>query len=248
MAVLIPMAGAGTRFKQAGYELPKPLIDVMGKPMIEWVVESLKPLERQSGTEEEYIFIVQKEHYQKYDIKNVLKSLKPICQIIQIDGLSDGSASTTLFAEKYVDPHGYLIMANSDQFFTLNESDDWFFRKQLTKYGGCTLLFPAQDIKWSYASIDRDKIIEVAAKNPISSLALCGIYGWGMSRDYFSSAKQMIRKNLRVNNEFYICPVYNEYIQNNPEWDFHIGYIEVKEMWGLGTPEDLEHFIQNYKG
>ena len=241
MAVLIPMAGAGSRFKQAGYDLPKPLIDVLGKPMIEWVVNSLKPF-----GQEEYIFLVQKEHYQQYDLKNVLNSLCPNCDIIEVDGLTEGAACTTLLAEKYLDPTDRLIISNSDQYFTLKEGDDWLFKKQLDKYGGSILLFLAQHPKWSYAKLHGQKVVEVAEKNPISEWATCGIYGWGMVGDYYNSVRKMMHKNIRTNNEFYICPAYNEYIQDNPEWDCHIGYVMVEQMWGLGTPEDLEYFLCNF--
>ena len=93
--VLIPMAGAGSRFAQAGYTFPKPLIEVRGKPMIQLVVENL-------NIQANYIFLVQKEHYDKYNLKYLLNLIAPNCQIVQVDGVTQGAACTTLLAKEFI--------------------------------------------------------------------------------------------------------------------------------------------------
>ena len=95
MNVLIPMAGAGSRFEQAGYSFPKPLIDVKGKPMIQAVVESL-------NINANYIFIVQKSHYEKYSLQHTLNLIAPNCKIIQVEGITEGAACTTLLAKSFI--------------------------------------------------------------------------------------------------------------------------------------------------
>ena len=95
MNILIPMAGAGKRFADAGYMFPKPIIEIQNKPMIQWVIDSLK-------INANYIFIVQKEHQEKFNIKSVLKILKPNCKVIELDGVTEGAACTTLLAKKYI--------------------------------------------------------------------------------------------------------------------------------------------------
>jgi hypothetical protein len=101
-------------------------------------------------------------------------------------------------------------------------------------------LFFANEDKWSYAKIQNNRIIGVAEKVVISNNASTGIYGWSRGSDYVKYAEQMIDKNIRVNNEFYICPVYNEAIQDNKR----ILPIFVDNMHGLGTPEDLEIYLR----
>jgi HAD superfamily hydrolase (TIGR01509 family) len=229
--ILIPMAGSGSRFLNAGYRDPKPLIDVDGKPMIQRVVENI-------GISGNYIFIVQAEHYKKYNLESALTKLIPGCKIIQVDGVTDGAARTALLAKEYINNHRPLIIANSDQLLDWDESG---FMSQLLEAGadGNMALFLANEDKWSYAKIKNNKIIEVAEKVVISNNASTGIYGWTKGSDYVKYAEQMIEKNIRVNNEFYICPVYNEAIQDNKR----ILPIFVNAMYGLGTPEDLKSFV-----
>lgn len=235
--VLIPMAGAGTRFKNEGYKLPKPLIDVDGKPMIQRVVENLK-------INGKYIFIVQKEDYEKYNLGTILSLLVPNCEIVQTEGLTEGAACTTLLAKKYINTDDHLIIANSDQFVEW-DSCDFIYNMISNDCDGGILTFKANETKWSYAKTNAlGYVSEVAEKKVISDDATVGIYYWKQSFKYIKYAEQMIAKNIRTNNEFYTCPVYNEAIQDNKK----IKIFPIKKMWGLGTPEDLNFFKENYKG
>jgi beta-phosphoglucomutase-like phosphatase (HAD superfamily)/dTDP-glucose pyrophosphorylase len=229
--IIIPMAGSGSRFFKAGYKDPKPLIDVNGKPMIQRVVENIQ-------IPGNYIFIVQAEHYEKYNLEDTLTSLVPGCKIIQVNGVTDGAARTVLLATQYIDNSRPLVIANSDQLLDWDSSD---FISQLLDIGsdGNMALFLANEDKWSYAKIKNNRIIEVAEKIVISNNASTGIYGWANGSDYVKYAEQMIKKDIRVNNEFYICPVYNEAIQDNKR----ILPIFIEKMHGLGTPEDLQNYL-----
>jgi HAD superfamily hydrolase (TIGR01509 family) len=230
--ILIPMAGSGSRFFKAGYKDPKPLIDVDGKPMIQRVVENI-------SIPGNYIFIVQADHYKKYSLEIALTKLVPECKIIQVDGVTDGAARTALLAKQYIDNQRPLIIANSDQLLDWDSSE---FMSQLLETGadGNMALFLANEDKWSYAKIKNNRIIEVAEKVVISNNASTGIYGWAKGSDYVKYAEQMIDKNIRVNNEFYICPVYNQAIQDNKR----ILPMFVNKMYGLGTPEDLDQYLK----
>lgn len=235
MNVLIPMAGEGSRFKEAGFTFPKPLIEIHSKPMIQWVIENL-------NIKANFIFIIRKEHQEKFNIKSVLKVLEPNCKIIEVDSLTEGAACTTLLAEEYINNDQPLILANSDQFIEWNSSKTMYNFISKDVDGGI-LTFEAIHPKWSYAKLGEDDYVcEVAEKNVISNNATVGIYYWKNGSDYVHYAKQMIKKNIRVNNEFYVCPVYNEAISDNKK----IKIESIKKMWGLGTPEDLNYFLQNY--
>ena len=113
MNVVIPMAGAGSRFAQVGYTFPKPLIEINGKPMIQVVLENL-------NIEANYTFIVQKEHYEKYSLQYLLNLIAPKCNIVQVDGITEGAACTTLLAKEFINNDAPLVMANSDQFVELS--------------------------------------------------------------------------------------------------------------------------------
>jgi beta-phosphoglucomutase-like phosphatase (HAD superfamily)/dTDP-glucose pyrophosphorylase len=234
--VLIPMAGAGSRFAQAGYTFPKPLIEVRGKPMIQVVVENL-------NIEANYIFLVQKEHYETYNLKYLLNLIAPNCKIVQVDGLTEGAACTTLLAKEHIDNDAPLVMANSDQFVEWN-SNECMYAFSADSIDGGILTFKATHPKWSYAKLDDDGFVsEVAEKKVISDEATVGIYYWRHGSDYVKYAEQMIKKDIRTNGEFYTCPVFNEAIGD----DKKIRVKTIDKMWGIGTPEDLNYFLDNHK-
>ncbi len=234
--VLIPMAGAGSRFAQAGYTFPKPLIEVRGKPMIQVVVENL-------NIEANYIFLVQKEHYETYNLKYLLNLIAPGCKIVQVDGLTEGAACTTLLAKEHIDNDAPLVMANSDQFVEWN-SNECMYAFSADSIDGGILTFKATHPKWSYAKLDEDGFVsEVAEKKVISDEATVGIYYWRHGSDYVKYAEQMIKKDIRTNNEFYTCPVFNEAVGDGKK----VRVKNIEKMWGIGTPEDLNYFLDNHK-
>ena len=233
MNILIPMAGAGSRFEQAGYTFPKPLIDVNGKPMIQRVVENI-------NIDATHIFIVQKSHYEKYSLQHTLNLISPGCKIVQVDGVTEGAACTTLLAKEYINNDEPLVLANSDQYVDW-DSSQYMYSCMTDDIDGSILTFNSTHPKWSYAKTnDQGFVTEVAEKKPISENATVGIYFWKKGKDYVDCAESMINKNIRVNNEFYVCPVYNEAILKNAK----IKTFHIEKMWGLGTPEDLDTFLK----
>jgi HAD superfamily hydrolase (TIGR01509 family) len=234
--ILIPMAGAGSRFRSAGYTFPKPLIEINGKPMIQLVTENI-------GFEANYIYVVRKEHYENYNLKYLLNLITPNCKIVQVDELTEGAACTTLLAKEYFDNSNSLIIANSDQFIEWNPID-FYYKMVETRADGGIVTFKATHPKWSFVKLDENEnVIEVAEKKPISDIATVGVYFWKKGSDYVKYANQMIEKDIRVNNEFYVAPVYNEAILDKRR----IKIFNIKKMWGLGVPEDLNSFVNNYK-
>ena len=234
--VLIPMAGAGSRFEQAGYTFPKPLIEVKGKPMIQVVVENL-------NIKANYIYIVQKSHREKYNLDTLLNLITPGCRIVEVDGLTEGAACTALLAKEFINTNQPLFFANSDQFVEW-DSNEFMYKMNETEADGGIVTFEATHPKWSFAKIDENGLVtEVAEKNPISDIATVGYYYWKQGSDFVKYAEQMIEKNIRVNNEFYVCPVFNEAVADCKQ----IRTFNVDGMWGLGTPEDLNYYLENYE-
>jgi len=239
MNIVIPMAGRGSRFEKAGYTFPKPLIPINslnGKPMIQVVVENI-------NIEANYIFLVQKEHYEKYNLGYLLNLIAPNCKIIQIDGVTEGAACTVLLAESLINNDTPLIICNSDQYM---EWDSSVFMDKMILSGadGGILTFNNSHPKFSYARLDcnNEYVEEVAEKLPISNHATTGLYYIKSGKDFVSSAKKMILQNKRVNNEFYVCPVFNELIKDNKKI---ISY-DVDAFYGPGDPLDLQFFENNF--
>ncbi len=232
--VLIPMAGLGSRFRDAGYSFPKPLIDIDGKPMIQVVVDNL-------NIKANFTYIVQQEHYEKYELQHMLNRITPNCNIVQVNGLTEGAAVTALMAKEFINNDKPLIIANSDQ--VVDWSSRSFLYEMITKNAdGGIVTFKSTHPKWSYAKINSvGHVLEVAEKKTISDIATVGIYYWKHGKDFVKYAEQMIAKNIRTNNEFYICPIFNEAIGDNQKVLTH----DVERMWGVGTPEDLNYYLNN---
>ena len=236
MKILIPMAGEGSRFAKEGYTFPKPLVDVNGKPMIQVVVENLK-------FDAEYIFLVRKEHLQKYSgLRTTLNRIaNEKLKIVEVEGLTDGAACTALLAKKYINTDEDLLIANSDQVLDYS-LENFCLLKSIKNVDGIIFSFHAVHPKWSFIKTNtRGIVTEVAEKKPISDIATCGVYWYRKGSDFVCAAEEMIRKNTRVNNEFYIAPVYNEMITNGAK----IIPFFVHKMHGIGTPEDLTEYLRN---
>lgn len=203
--------------------------------MIQLVLNNLK-------AEGQYTFVVRSEHYQQYALKHMLPLLAPGCNVVQVDALTEGAACTTLLARDYIDDNRPLLIANSDQFVNW-DARDFYHRITNSDADGAILTFRSTHPKWSYVKVDADGYVtELAEKQPISNLATVGIYYWRRGSDYVKYADQMIAANERVNNEFYVAPVYNRAIADGKK----IITYDVKAMWGLGTPEDLNQFLAEH--
>ena len=229
------MAGEGSRFAKEGYTFPKPLIDVNGKPMIQTVVENL-------DFDAQYIFLVRQEHIEKYSgLEGTLERItNGNCEIVPVDKLTEGAACTALLAKDYINDDDDLLIANSDQFIEY-ESENFKTLKSMIDVDGIVFTFNAVHPKWSFVRVNsRGVAVEVAEKNPISNIATCGIYWYRRGSDFVRYAEQMIEKDIRVNNEFYIAPVYNELIEDGKA----LIPFYVHAMHGLGTPEDLREFLK----
>jgi dTDP-glucose pyrophosphorylase len=231
--IVVPMAGMGSRFSQAGYKDIKPLIPIHGKPMISHVVDSV-------GIDGNWIFIVQKIHRELYDLDDILNNIRPGCTIVDTgDGVTQGAACSVLLAKEFIDNDSPLIIINSDNIIKWDTTAFDMFAE--SDSSGLILCFNDTDPKWSFARLDSagKYVVEVAEKRPISDNATAGMYIWKHGNTFVCAAEQMIAKNIRVNNEFYLAPVYNENILMGDKIVINI----VNEMHGVGTPEDLERYL-----
>lgn len=238
MTVVIPMAGNGSRFAKAGYKDPKPLIPVFGKPMIRWVVDNI-------GIDAQYVFIIRKDFENDAEF---LKTIVPRCKIIVLDKVTDGAARTVLLSEELINNQNPIIIANSDQYIEFSSIDFvTSFLYDPSQTGFCAKISTFDGLrnpKWSYAATDENgHVTVVKEKDPISDHATTGVYMWRHGSDFVRFAKQMIAKDIRVNNEYYVAPVFNEAL----EAGLSICISDCEKMWGLGTPEDLDVFIQSYQ-
>ncbi len=236
--IVIPMAGLGSRFARAGYALPKPLIAVHGVPMIRVVIENVRP-----SSPHRFIFICQRAHSETYGLKEHLATWAPGCAVIELDGLTEGAACTVLKARDLIDDDKPLMIANSDQYVDI-PIDPYLASMSERGLDGLIMTMQATDPKWSFAGLDESGLVtRVVEKEPISTHATVGIYNFARGSDFVQGADEMIAKNLRVNNEFYAAPVYNELIGAGTRIGIYDIGSEGSGMYGLGIPEDLNLFL-----
>jgi dTDP-glucose pyrophosphorylase len=238
--IVIPMAGAGSRFASKGYLDPKPLIKVDGVQMIRLVIENLKPAQPHR-----FIFICQRAHLEAYELQSKLEEWAPGCAVLTVDGVTEGAACTVLTARELINDDAPLMIANSDQYVDVdvNEYLSYMHNHHLD---GLIMTMKASDPKWSFVGLNNENLVtEVVEKVVISDEATVGIYNFRSGREFVAAADDMIQKNLRVNNEFYVAPVYNQLINEGANVGvFNVGE-EANGMYGLGIPADLELFLAN---
>lgn len=236
--IVIPMAGKGSRFSEAGYALPKPLIDIYGKHMIEVVINNLRP-----ECEHRFIFVCQNEHIKKYDLKPIFEKNCGNFELVGIDGITDGAAVTVLKARRFIDSDEPLMIANSDQWVDMDINHYLQDMKQ-RNLDGSMLTMKADDSKWSYAKVDENGLVsDVVEKVVISDEATVGIYNFRNGREFCQLADEMICKDIRSNGEFYVAPVYTFLAKKGGKVGvYNIGK-EAEGMYGLGIPSDLELFL-----
>jgi len=240
--IVVPMAGRGSRFADVGYELPKPLISVLGHPMIELVIKNLTPSQGHR-----FIFICQRTHVEQYSLDATLRSLAPNCIILTVDAVTEGPACTVLLAKEWIDSEDSLMIANCDQYVD-QSIDNYLNEMQAQSLDGLIMTMSANHPKWSYIRFDEQRnICEVVEKVVVSNEATVGIYNYAKGSDFVSAAEAMIAKDFRVNGEFYVAPAYNQMLEKGK----NIGYFNIGSdrngMFGLGVPEDLEFFLTHFK-
>jgi NDP-sugar pyrophosphorylase family protein len=238
MNIVIPMAGRGKRFADVGFQLPKPLIPVLGKPMYAWAVDGL-PLKSQ----DRLIFICLEDHLKGSTLEKDICARYAACSpvVIPINQVTEGQACTVLAARELIDSDDELLIFNADTYCPTT------FRDALgtypTKIDGMLDVFRAEGSHWSFARTDASgKVVETAEKRRISEWATTGLYYFRQGSQFVRHTDEMIRANDRSNGEFYVAPVYNRMIASGAD----IRINPVPRIWVLGTPEELRRFEQEY--
>jgi len=233
---LIMMAGKGERFSKEAKSIPKPLIKVKDKYMIEAAIESL-------NIDANYIFVIKKykeENYNK-ELMNILLNYTKINNIIITDVYTEGPAKSAMLAEALIDNDEPIIITNCDQIL------EWDSKKFIdfissTNAEGVVVTYKTNTPKNSYISLDENgEGLRVAEKEVISNHSLNGVHFYKRGSFFVDAAKKMFDKKEKVNNEYYISLTYNELIKDGMKI---LNYeISPHEHWAIGTPEDLQRYL-----
>ncbi|MHA4868439.1 glycosyltransferase family 2 protein [Duganella sp. PWIR1] len=241
--IVVPMAGHGSRFANAGYTDPKPLIPIGGRPMIEVVIDNLRP-----SQPHRFIFVCQQAHLEQYGLGERLQAIAPGCAIVPVTQVTEGAACTVLLTRALIDNATPLMIANCDQYIDI-KIDDYLAQMSAQQLDGLIMTMSADHPKWSYVRFGADgAIVEVVEKQVVSDEATVGIYNYARGSDFVAAADAMIAANERVNGEFYVAPAYNAMIAQGSRLGYYNIGSDRAGMYGLGVPEDLDYFLAHPLG
>lgn len=236
--IIIPMAGPSDEFQKAGYIYPKPLIDVAGRPLIQYVLDSLKPIEQPK----KYTFLVRQEDCQKYHIDNTLKLLEEDCTIIKLNSTTKGALCTVLMAIDQINPEDEMLILNSDQILDIDFNDTIKrFREMEAETGIVT--FKSVHPRWSYALVQGEEVVQTAEKNPISKMAIAGFYYFKKAQDFFNSAFETILYQDHLNGNYFLSPVINRFVLANRVNRFI--ETDIDKFHSFYSPQKIKEF-ENY--
>jgi len=267
MKIIIPMAGLGTRFQKAAdtnpeYKKPKPFINVKGFPMVRWATGSLPFIEHPGqkvtsklrATPKDLTFVILKKHDDDYGLEKGLREIySNEINIVKLDAVTRGAAETAYMAKDFVDMEDELIITDSDHYFAGNYLEDLLLNKDKDTAGVIPVFTPPDDgiARWSYSLLKNGtNIIEqVGEKDPElmkkGAPANIGAYCFTKAKTFFDEVEEVIRENKLTGDEgkkeFYIAPMYQNLIEKGMKFQAAL----VPEVWGLGTPVDLENFLIN---
>jgi NDP-sugar pyrophosphorylase family protein len=236
MKVVMPMAGRGSRFQEEGIDLPKPLVPVAGLPMFVRALASLG-----EDCESEVIFIALREHEEKYGLRELITSyVQNPFQLVLIDDITKGQLCTVLCARHYLPNEEDLLVMSSDTAVVSNIIRD--IKNQDTECEGIISTCELDGEQWSFAETDSNGyVISVAEKIRISPNASTGLYYFNKSGKFLRFADHLIANQMRTGGEYYVIPVYQEYIRLGSR----ITLSHASELWDMGTIEAKRRY-ENY--
>jgi NDP-sugar pyrophosphorylase family protein len=233
--IVVPMGGGGKKFTERGFTFPKPLVEIDGRPMIELVVENLRPSEPHRFT-----FVCRQEHLQAFALRDVLELIAPGCNVVSMPAATAGALCSVLLAAEFLSSDHELLVANADQQVDVG-IDAFLAGARRGGWDGYVMTFPSTHPKWSFVRLEGDLVVATAEKRPISQHATVGLYYFRQAMMLLDGAERMLEKNASVDGQFYVCPVYNELILAGRRVSHYP--IAREQMHSLGTPEDLEAFV-----
>jgi NDP-sugar pyrophosphorylase family protein len=208
--ILIPMAGKSQFFPESEYPFPKPLIEIRGIPMIEYVISYLSKIRQPKR----FIFVINQEDALKYHLDNTLRLLteEHECVIIQQTGPAKGAVCSSLLAVEYINNDDPLIITNADQFIS-GDINAVLLKLTKSEPDAGVICFESVHPKWSYVRLDGEgHVVETAEKNPISRNAIAGLYYYRRGHSFVSSAQRSIMNDVQLNGAYYVAPSMNELI------------------------------------
>lgn len=236
MNIVIPLAGKGTRFKQAGYTEPKVLIDVLGKPMFYWALEGIKDL----LDEYRVTFICLDHHLNSTELKKKIYDICPDAIIVSLHEYTHGQTETVLKAEAFFKKDEPLLIFNGDTYQQCSN-----IRTKLYKsIKGMVFVFESKDDSFSYVDVDNNNnILTIKEKKVISKYATTGLYYFPNTEQFLTIAKENSDLFKDIKQEYYISMVIEKMLNLGTQFES----VKVEKCYTFGNPSEIEKFIKKYE-
>lgn len=232
--IVILMAGNGSRFKEKGYTTDKPFIKVDNKTFLELTLESFHK-------NNSFILVMKKEFLSLYkdEIKEVSKKYK--IKIFTTDKMTAGAASTALFIWKQINNKKPVIFADVDNFYLEKAAQKFLDFSIVQKFDAAVSTFNSSSAKFSYIKYKNNLVLETKEKEVVSDQAISGLYFFKSGKKFIDYCISLHIYDQKTKNEFYLSNIYNLMIEKKEK----IGWmnIETKNYISLGTPEQLEEYL-----
>lgn len=243
LQIVMPMVGLGSRFADAGFDTPKPLIEVDGLPMFKKAISSFDHID----VEKSYHFVIRQEHVDTQSLDKRIKEALPEANIIVLPEITRGAAESALAAKPHLNPDDGLVLLDCDLWFQ-SESYEAMVRNSLTgttQIDGGVLTFPADNPRYSYAEIGEDgMVLRTAEKIVISNSAITGAYYFAAVQTFIEAAEELLTQPLsEAMKEYYISFVYSMILQNGGK--IQAAYVD--QFASFGTPEELADYEASKK-
>lgn len=242
MQVIVPMAGLGSRFAAADYALPKPMIPVSGRPMVQAAVESLPPYER-------LIFVCHPEHVSRFGIDRMLRDAFPHCRIVVARGSTSGQAASVRLAAAHLDLDDSVLVAACDNAHVFRH-EEWQRRVAASRSAVIVwtyrrdprVLARPQAHGWVEADAAH-RAVRISVKAPVSDHpyddhCISGTFWFRSGRTLCDGIDALIAADRRVNGEFYLDSVPALMMERGEQ----VEVFQVDKYIGWGTPEDLQDY------
>ena len=235
--IIIPMAGAGSRFQNAGYSLPKPFIDVGGKMMIERVLDEIR------YPNAHYTLIIREDFEKEH--KALLQKISREYSVAfeSVEKVTQGASCTALAALEIINNSNPVVFVDSDNIFDNGSFSDFLGNALESGIGGSLLTVNSDKNCFSYAKVQNGFVTETREKEVISNHAITGAYYFAHGSDFCRYAIEMMMYGDRQKNEYYMSNVYNRAIKKGLK--VSVFDIPLEKWHCVGTPEQLEEFLKN---
>lgn len=230
LTLIMPMGGGGTRFGNKGFELPKPLIPIYGKPFFYWATQSIYKFAEIGSL----VFVVLQDHIDRFGIDKEILKYYPEAKLQVIPKVLPGAVLTCKAGVELVEEDTPIVFNDCDHLFICKEFCDYVNARK-GELDGALLTFKSDEAKFSYVAYDENgKVTHTVEKEVVSNDAICGAYYFKNKQLFLDATEEYLEACSY--SEFFMSGLYNVMAKHEKA----IGTFGVDVHVSFGTPEEYD--------